>query len=181
MRASIISLIAFICITFIAGVECQRSHTGHPDQIFSLPGTEKLNITFNQYSGYLTSTGQKRLHYWFVESQGNPATDPVLLWLNGGPGCSSLDGFLYEHGPLLVSEDGNSLRLNPYAWNTVANVLYIEAPVGVGYSYSNNPSDYSNDDAGTAFDNYNALLSFFAEYPEFSNQDFYISGESYGT
>ena len=47
----------------------------------------------------------KSLHYWFVESQGNPASDPVVLWLNGGPGCSSMEGFMAEHGPLHLNDD----------------------------------------------------------------------------
>ena len=55
----------------------------------------------------------------FVESQNSPKQDPVVLWLNGGPGCSSLDGLLSEHGPFRVSDDGKSINENPYAWNKV--------------------------------------------------------------
>ena len=65
-----------------------------------------LNSTpsFNQYSGYITvnETLGKKLYYWFVESQDNPAKDPVLLWMQGGPGCSGLLGFFQENGPFKI-------------------------------------------------------------------------------
>ncbi len=88
----------------------------------------------------INGDGVKFAHYWFVTSQNNPATDPVVLWLNGGPGCSSMDGLFIEQGPLLF--DGTytngipNLQANPQSWNRVANMLYIEAPVGVGFSFS---------------------------------------------
>lgn len=171
-----LSLLAVAAVVVCAAASTQN----HPDQILNLPGAEGLIINYNQFSGYLNATGSKKLHYWFVESQGNPSTDPVMLWMNGGPGCSSMDGILYEHGPLLINEDGNTFRENPHAWNKYASVLYLESPVGVGYSYSPNPADYSTDDDTTSNDNYHALLSFFNEYSEFANNDFYVSGESYG-
>ncbi|KAI2595124.1 cathepsin A, partial [Homo sapiens] len=78
------------------------------DEIQRLPGLAK-QPSFRQYSGYLKGSGSKHLHYWFVESQKDPENSPVVLWLNGGPGCSSLDGLLTEHGPFLVQPDGVTL------------------------------------------------------------------------
>jgi len=158
------------------------------DKVNSIPNYDQP-INFDQYAGYITvdESAGRALFYWFVESQNNPSTDPVVLWLNGGPGCSSLDGFLYEHGPFRFDRSGtgnifshnDTLRSNPFAWNQVANMIYLEAPAGVGYSYSNTTSDYYTNDNKTAIDNYQFLLNFFAAYPEFAQNDFYVAGESY--
>ena len=61
------------------------------DKITSLPGLAKMP-DFEMYSGYLDVTSTKKLHYWFVQSQNDPKNDPVVVWLNGGPGCSSMEG-----------------------------------------------------------------------------------------
>ncbi|KAG8196084.1 hypothetical protein JTE90_007824 [Oedothorax gibbosus] len=150
----------------------------HPDEVQDLPGLS-FGLNYKHYSGYLNATSGRYLHYWFVESQGNPSKDPVVLWLNGGPGCSSLDGFLSELGPLHVSADGKSLYNNTYSWNRIANVLFLEAPAGVGFSYADNKK-YSADDDSTSYDNYVALQHFFQKFPQFKKNDFYITGESYG-
>ncbi|KAH9509420.1 hypothetical protein Btru_045851 [Bulinus truncatus] len=71
------------------------------DYISRLPGLSWVP-NFKQYSGYLSGSGGKQLHYWFVESSDNPEKDPLVLWMNGGPGCSSLEGFFSEHGPFKV-------------------------------------------------------------------------------
>lgn len=148
------------------------------DEVFDLPGLS-FKPKFRQFSGYLKATGTRRLHYWFVESQRNPSADPLVFWMNGGPGCSSLDGFLSEHGPFLVSDDGRTLVDNPYSWNKIANIIYLEAPAGVGFSYSAD-KNYTTSDDQTSLDNYWALKYFLSNYQEFSQNEFYITGESYG-
>ncbi|KAM9296705.1 lysosomal protective protein-like [Gastrophryne carolinensis] len=148
------------------------------DKILKLPGLDK-QPDFQQYSGFLNISGGKHLHYWFVESQQDPSSSPVVLWLNGGPGCSSLSGFLSGHGPFLVQEDGSTLKYNQYAWNKVANMLYLESPAGVGFSYSED-KNYQINDTQAAQDNYLALREFFRLFPEFRKNEFFITGESYG-
>ncbi|MBN3306246.1 PPGB protein, partial [Amia calva] len=148
------------------------------DEIKSLPGLDK-QPSFRQYSGYLNVSGNKHLHYWFVESQKDPANSPVVLWLNGGPGCSSLDGLLTEHGPFLVQDDGSSLKYNPYSWNMIANMLYLESPAGVGFSYSDD-KNYVTNDTEVSMNNYLALKVFFQLFPEYSKNELYLTGESYG-
>uniref|UniRef100_A0A3B4CM12 Lysosomal protective protein n=1 Tax=Pygocentrus nattereri TaxID=42514 RepID=A0A3B4CM12_PYGNA len=147
------------------------------DLVTSLPGLSETP-NFQHYSGYLQAAQGKYLHYWFVESQNNPSTDPVVLWLNGGPGCSSMEGLLAENGPFHLHDDG-TVYLNPYSWNLLANVLYVESPPGVGFSYSTT-GNYQTSDPQVAEDNYNALLDFFNKFPSFTSNDFYVFAESYG-
>jgi len=149
------------------------------DQIFNLPGAPS-NLTFNQFGGYLlaNATAGKYIFYWFVESQNNPATDPLALWTNGGPGCSGLFGFFTEHGPFRPNSDG-TLSLNPYSWNLYANIFYVEIPAGVGFSYSTS-GEYRTGDALTAQENYQVILSFLQKYPQYNSTAFYLTSESYG-
>ena len=152
------------------------------DEVKSLPGWDKP-LPSKHYSGYLNVdvAHHRVLHYYYVEAQtANPQDAPVVMWTNGGPGCSSMDGLFYEHGPLLVNEDGKTLSENPHAWSTVANMLYLEGPAGVGFSYSNVTADYKTGDNKTAYDNFRALQVFFDEFPELRKNEFYIAGESYG-
>lgn len=151
------------------------------DRIHALPGWSGT-LPSRQWSGFLnvSTTPLRQLHYWLVESENKPHTDPVVLWLNGGPGCSSMDGLLYEHGPLHISEDGENLVRNDYTWAKAATMLYLEAPAGVGFSHSADPRDYTTDDVKTTADNLAALVAFFQGFPEFATQSFYVAGESYG-
>ncbi|XP_051996774.1 lysosomal protective protein-like [Xyrauchen texanus] len=147
------------------------------DEIKYLPGLQK-QPSFKHYSGYFHVADNKHLHYWFVESQKDPVKSPVVLWLNGGPGCSSMDGLLTEHGPYLIQDDGITLEYNPYSWNKIANVLYLESPAGVGFSYSDDKK-YTTNDTEVAMNNYLALKAFFKLYPEYSKNEVFLTGESY--
>ncbi|KAK9265555.1 hypothetical protein L1049_021561 [Liquidambar formosana] len=153
--------------------------------ITSLPG---FNGTFpsKHYSGYVTIDGDppKNLFYYLVVSERNPSKDPVVLWLNGGPGCSSFDGFVYEHGPFNFEEGKPKgslpkLHLNPYSWSKVSNIIYLDSPAGVGFSYSKNTTYYETGDLQTASDTHNFLLKWYRQFPEFLKNPFYIAGESY--
>ncbi|WCJ37249.1 serine carboxypeptidase-like 20 [Euphorbia peplus] len=153
--------------------------------ITEIPGFDGT-FPSKHYAGYVTidEKNGKKLFYYFVESQGKPSEDPVVLWLNGGPGCSSFDGFVYEHGPFNFEAANASgslpkLHLNPYSWTKVSNVLYLDSPAGVGLSYSKNKTDYITGDVKTALDSHAFLLKWFELYPEFLSNPFFISGESY--
>jgi len=134
--------------------------------------------TFKHYAGFLNAQGTKKFFYWFVESERNPASDPVVLWLNGGPGCSSMTGLLAELGPWRTKYDGSGLEWFEHRWNKIANIIFMESPQCVGYSYADVEPCTSTDNV-TAADNHAALHSFFDKFPEYIDNDFFVTGESY--
>lgn len=151
----------------------------HPDLISLLPGQPQVG--FRQFSGYVTvdDKNQKALFYYFVEAEGDTASKPLVLWLNGGPGCSSLGvGAFSENGPF--RPNGQVLLRNEYSWNREANMLYLETPVGVGFSYATATSSYGTvTDEITARDNLVFLKRWFFKFPQYRNNSLFITGESY--
>lgn len=141
---------------------------------------KKLGIDpdVKQFSGYLDVEEDDK-HFFFMafESRNDPENDPVVLWLNGGPGCSSLTGLFFELGPSSIGEDIKP-HYNPYSWNSNATVIFLDQPVNVGYSYSS--SSVSNTVAAGK-DVYAFLQLFFKQFPEYveNGQKFHIAGESY--
>ena len=163
----------------ILGLTSAYTNEALQDQVTNLPGLDVTSIPqFNQFSGYLTF-GSKHIHYWFVEAIESPSSAPLVFWTNGGPGCSGLLGFLTEQGPFRPTEDG-LLEFNKWTWNQKANMVFIEQPVGVGFSYSDNSSDYRIGDDQTALDNVQVILQFISKFPEYSKTPIYLTAESYG-
>ncbi|GMM33525.1 hypothetical protein DASC09_008500 [Saccharomycopsis crataegensis] len=154
-------------------------HDSHPNYKLQgkKPDPSKLKVdNVTQYSGYIDVEDEdKHFFYWFFESRNDPANDPVILWLNGGPGCSSFLGLFFELGPSLITING-SLEFNPLSWNSNASVIFLDQPVNVGFSYSSN--DVSNSWAAGK-DVFAFLDLFFLQFPEYSHLDFHIAGESY--
>ncbi|KAF9583969.1 hypothetical protein BGW38_007971 [Lunasporangiospora selenospora] len=109
------------------------------------------------------------------QSRNKPKEDPLTLWLNGGPGCSSLTGLFMELGPCSVKEDGSGTEYNPYSWNSNSSVIFLDQPTNVGYSYGNSVSNT----VSAAKDVYALLQVFFKEFPQYQRLDFHVAGESY--
>lgn len=157
------------------------------DYIDNLPGWGSTPTP--QWSGFLNASAAEKgtyLHYWFAASsnakcgvEGNGC--PVVLWLNGGPGASSVIGMLSEQGPLIMDNAGKLME-NPYAWTNVANLLVVESPAGVGYSYCEamrSGGSCANTDVSTAKALHAALGDFFAKFSALRTAPFFITGESY--
>eukprot|EP01041_Mallomonas_annulata_P003070 gene3070-6020_t len=113
-------------------------------KVSSLPGLSSNSM--NHFAGHLTVYPSKgnNIFYWLFEAPTNPNDQPLIIWLNGGPGCSSMDGLFLELGPFQI--DGEKLKLNPHSWHNAGNLLFIDQPVGTGLSFSKSNTYVKNDD-----------------------------------
>ena len=147
-------------------------------RIHKLPGHGK-ELPSKTYVSYMhLPNTDKHLHYWFIESEHDPKNAPVFFWTNGGPGCSSMLGLFEEIGPF-VPNSKLILERNELAWTKFANIVFVDQPVGVGYSYSKHHKDYYSNDVLSAQDNLAFMIEFFKVFPEFKPNKLYLTGESY--
>ncbi|CAJ2652634.1 unnamed protein product [Trifolium pratense] len=173
----------FIVATYICNFLGTRVVVeGYPieDLVVSLPGQPK--VKFSQYAGYIDIDVKhgRSLFYYFVEADHQPHQKPLTLWLNGGPGCSSIGGGAFtELGPFFPNGDGRGLRKNSMSWNRASNLLFVESPAGVGWSYSNTASDYNIGDASTANDMLLFFLKWYEKFPTYRSRELFLTGESY--
>ncbi|RXH97446.1 hypothetical protein DVH24_007792 [Malus domestica] len=155
--------------------------------ITALPGFPG-NLPFKLETGYVGVGNMDDVHlfYYFIESEGSPEYDPLVLWLTGGPGCSAFSGLIYENlGPLsfdYANSIGNKpqFKLNPYSWTKVANIIFLDAPVGTGFSYAKTWRGYANmSDTLSAAQTYEFLRKWLMDHPKFFNNQLYVAGDSY--
>ncbi|XP_020245454.1 serine carboxypeptidase-like 17 [Asparagus officinalis] len=151
-----------------------------------LPGFSGA-LPFRLETGYVSvdEVNDVELFYYFIQSeQRSPREAPVILWLTGGPGCSAFSGLVFEIGPLqFVTKkyDGSvpSLVYRNCSWTKIANVIFLDSPVGTGFSFSRNPEGYVLDDTGLSIQIHEFLKKWFIEHPEFMANHLYIAGDSY--
>nr|GLL33953.1 serine carboxypeptidase-like [Ipomoea trifida] len=131
------------------------------------------------HAGYyrLPNTVDARMFYFFFESRSNKS-DPVVLWLSGGPGCSGSLALFNENGPFYIA-DNQSLIWNDYGWDKVSNLIYVDQPTGTGFSYSSSMKDIRYDENGVSNDLYAFLQEFFKAHPKYAKNEFFVTGESY--
>jgi len=135
------------------------------------------------YSGFFTTDSSpeadNNMFFWYLPSQNGDASAPTLIWLQGGPGGSSLFGMFVEMGPFNVDADFN-LIANPYTWNDKYNMLFIDNPVGAGFSYTGTGKGYVTNQDEVADNLYSLLQQFYQVFPDVLKTDLYVTGESYG-
>ncbi|RCK59341.1 Carboxypeptidase Y [Candida viswanathii] len=145
---------------------------------FSLSSTSSvasLNLdTVNQTTGYLSHL-HHNFFYWFFESRNDPVNDPIILWLTGGPHCSSSYGLFFELGPSSIGFDLKP-KYNPYSWNSNASVIFLDQPTYTGFSYGGAPTFSTNQ---AMYFVYVFIELFFKQNPQYLNNAFHIAGESY--
>uniref|UniRef100_A0A8C5PDQ4 Probable serine carboxypeptidase CPVL n=1 Tax=Leptobrachium leishanense TaxID=445787 RepID=A0A8C5PDQ4_9ANUR len=132
------------------------------------------------YAGYLTvnKTYSSNLFFWFFPAQISPETAPVLLWLQGGPGGTSMFGLFVEHGPYVVNEN-LTLTHRTFSWANKYSMLYIDNPIGTGFSFTGDDRGFAVNEEDVGRDLYSALTQFFQIFPEYQKNEFYATGESY--
>lgn len=166
---------------------------GSGDDVLDGPGLQERRIKLDvrgdagisteelgQYAGYfkLARTHAAKMFYFFFESRGNKTDNPVVLWMTGGPGCASELALFYENGPFKITENLD-LVWNDYGWDQVSSIIFVDQPVGTGFSYSTDIRDIRHNEEGVGEDMYDFFQAFFQAHPEYARNDFFITGESY--
>ncbi|XP_020702680.2 serine carboxypeptidase-like 2 isoform X4 [Dendrobium catenatum] len=156
-------------------------------KVTHLPGfLQQGALPFHLETGYIEvdEVYGVELFYYFIESERNPSEDPLLLWLTGGPGCSAFSGLSLEIGPLkFISERYNgslpNLVYHPYSWNKISNIIFLDSPVGTGFSFSNHPQGYETGDKSWSKHAIIFLRKWLIDHQQFLSNPLYIAGDSY--
>ncbi|KAI4131863.1 MAG: hypothetical protein LQ347_002799 [Umbilicaria vellea] len=158
-------------IAISLGTNATRFAVGYLPDLngFSLPQSWAGQIS-------VPGTTNDELFFWLFAAEDQAQSDDLIIWLNGGPGCSSLDGLTSENGPLAFYGNATVPILNPYSWTKLANVVYIDQPVGTGNS---DGSDQATTNAQVTADFYNWLKAFYEVFPDLKSKSTHLIGESY--
>ncbi|PIA29414.1 hypothetical protein AQUCO_06000054v1, partial [Aquilegia coerulea] len=152
----------------------------------TLPGFQG-SLPFQLETGYIgvDESDDVQLFYYFIESERNPIEDPLILWLAGGPGCSALTALFYEIGPLtfdVVDQYNGSFPAfvsNAYSWTKVSSIIFLESPVGTGFSYSRSSEGWKTSAKKSVDQAYSFILQWLNDHPDFQQNPLYIAGDSY--
>ncbi|EPS42480.1 hypothetical protein H072_3588 [Dactylellina haptotyla CBS 200.50] len=189
MKLSLVA--ASYCLALVAAYPSSSQHFPRADVLTSTNGTRSrftvrakivdatktgIELGVKQYSGYFDDNlNNRHMFFWFFESRGNPKQDPIVLQVSGGPGCSSADDPMGGGFSPAKFENGKLVR-NEISFHNQASILYLDQPLGTGFSY---PREGVNNSASAARDISDALAAFFQHFPEYSTQSFHLHGVSY--
>ncbi|KAF6214174.1 hypothetical protein GE061_008913 [Apolygus lucorum] len=197
---SLSSVVSFlvICIAisaeFVSYTECVEANYGKP--LFLTPLIEKGQLQKARqlskvpslvpgedvvsYAGYFTVNAKynSNMFFWYFPAEQNATKAPVAVWLQGGPGGSSLYGLFEENGPLKITRS-LSLQKKEYYWSKNLHVIYIDNPVGTGFSFTDDDAGYATNEVEVGQNLYEAVLQFFTMFPDLQKNEFYVTGESY--
>ncbi|CAM0876011.1 unnamed protein product [Alopecurus aequalis] len=174
-----------LLVLLLPRLPLSRSASASASAVTHLPGFHG-RLPFHLETGYVgveEETGAE-LFYYFVESERSPGTDPVILWMEGGPRCSGFSGLVFEVGPLnfiIAPYNGSLPQLvcNPYSWSKIASIIFLDSPVGTGFSYARDPKAYDVGDISSSSQVVTFLNKWFSDHPSYISNPFYIGGSSY--
>ncbi|PWY75446.1 serine-type carboxypeptidase F [Aspergillus heteromorphus CBS 117.55] len=171
----------FLCSMLLLGtVKAQFPYLNNKTRDFLVNGSAIPNVTWDigeSYAGYLAKdvVESTSLYFWFFPSSNPKASDEITIWLNGGPGCSSLMGLMLENGPFLWQPGTYQPVPNPFSWTNLTNVIYVDQPGGTGFSLG--PSSVVSE-----FDVARQFMSFWRRFIktfDLQGRKIYLTGESY--
>ncbi|KAF2594794.1 hypothetical protein F2Q70_00044631 [Brassica cretica] len=178
--SSVLKSLFLLLLVFLS-----QHHADSASIVEFLPGFEGP-LPFELETGYI-GVGEEeevQLFYYFIKSERNPEKDPLLLWLSGGPGYSSIYGLLFENGPVTIKHEvynGTlpSLISTTYSWTKMSSIIFLDQPVGTGFSFSTQRVDTPPSDSGEARRIYEFLQKWLGKHEEYIPNPFYVGGDSY--
>ncbi|CAG7678620.1 unnamed protein product [Allacma fusca] len=139
-----------------------------------------LNKPITSYSGYLTinEAYNSNLFFWLFPAIENPDTSSVILVVNSIPGISLMQGIFLENGPFTLDEN-LELKEQNYTWAKTHTLIYIDSPVGSGFSFTDNQEGWASSSQEMNEQVYEAMKQIYTLFPEYQSRDLYFSGTSY--
>ncbi|EGX46187.1 Cell death protease [Orbilia oligospora] len=174
-RRSILKATSLLLLLLPASGSTQKAAKDY--FVRSLPG-EPEDTMIRMHAGHIEvdQATNGNLFFWHVTNRHIEARQRTVIWLNGGPGCSSMDGALMEVGPYRV-KDGK-LSYNEGSWHEFANLLFVDNPVGTGFSYVNG-NGFLHELPEMAKHFVIFLEKFFEIFPHYEKDEIWFGGESY--
>ncbi|EPQ50550.1 alpha/beta-hydrolase [Gloeophyllum trabeum ATCC 11539] len=162
-------------VSFVSGLAFALRYVNDSGICETTPGV-------HQMSGYIEVGTNMSMWFWFFEARENPESAPFTLWLNGGPGCSSMIGLFQENGPCLVNPDGESTysyTSRAISWNNASNMIYIDQPIGTGFSYGEDTVNSTFTASPFVWNAFQVLFES-GEFSKYESREFIFATESYG-
>lgn len=188
------NLFCFFLTTVVVGIRCATSDSIYDVQALrrrlGSKGTERFeiptripNVTFEippSWGGYQPVSSKhnetRQLYFWLFPATEKVGHDDLVVWFNGGPGCSSLTGVLTEEGPVKFNNVTHKAEPNPYSWTNLTNVIWVDQPAGTGFSRGK-PKNQSLEQVAEEFNGF--LFSLYHTFPKLQGKRLWLAGESY--
>lgn len=154
--------------------------SGKIDEARNLSRVLPLKGNVTSFSGFITvdKDCKSNLFFWLFPAETSPETGPLSVWLQGGPGSTSLFGLFNENGPFQLTSDGD-IKLRDFSWTQASSFLYIDNPVGTGFSHTGRLDCYSKNQTHVGQNLLELVKQILQLFPEYSKNPFFVTGESY--
>ncbi|KAJ4032207.1 hypothetical protein NW761_012765 [Fusarium oxysporum] len=190
LKTALLSVLGFVALTNASVIHPRTSKPAHAQYYnkktspYYVPSTGIPEVSFDigeSYAGQIPvdwkKTGSKdpKFFYWFFPTVNPAGKDDVVIWFNGGPGCSSLEGLTQENGPFSWKYGTYKPVPNAWSWHKLANVIWVEYPIGTGFSTGHVTAKNNTETAAQFVEWWKNLVDTFG----LQGKKLYVTGESY--